>query len=138
MQRASRILGKVKIPKDLVSPEDIARALWRPAVGQKIADRTRVVAVVRSALVVEVEDQIWQRQLNALRYQILDNLNELLAGRLLITELDLRPMPAQRRGPQTAAAARPASPGAAADEADLIQDPMLQRLYRASRKKASA
>ena len=102
MERAGRIIGKLKLPKEVIDSESMARSAWPVAVGQRIAARTRVIRLVRSALVVECEDVVWQRQLNTLRGQILYNLSNLI-GEGLITSIDLRPM-TPRRGMQTAPA----------------------------------
>lgn len=119
------------MPRGAVSAEDRARSAWPVAVGGRIAAHTRVAHLVRTTLVVEVEDPVWQRQLNTLATQIVDKLREVLGGGT-VTDLDLRPM-LPRRMPQRSATARPST-----DEADGIADPVLQRLYRSSRKKASA
>ncbi len=66
MERAGRILGKLKLSPGVADPETRARAAWAPAAGKKIAEHTRATALVRDALVVEVEDYIWQRQLASL------------------------------------------------------------------------
>jgi hypothetical protein len=81
------------------------------------------------ALTVEVEDELWQRNLQLLRTQIEANLEELL-GPLAPRRLEFR-IGVPRRPPQ------PARP-AAADEADSIADPVLRHLYLASRRKAGA
>ena len=47
---------------------------------------------MRGTLVVEVEDIVWQRQLNTLRHFLLRNLHKEL-GEALVTEIDFRPMP---------------------------------------------
>jgi predicted nucleic acid-binding Zn ribbon protein len=127
MQRAGRLIGKLKLAPDVDQQETRARAAWKAAAGKKIAGRTRAVALVRSTLVVEVEDLVWQRQLNTLRHFLLRNLAEVL-GEPLVTEIDFRPMP-RRMSPQRAATARPA---------DGIQDPVLGVLYQQSKKKEMA
>ena len=43
-----------------------ACAAWKVAAGKKIAEHTRATRLVRGSLVVEVEDQVWQRQLTTL------------------------------------------------------------------------
>lgn len=134
MQRAAGVLRKLKLPAGLTGPEEIARAAWPAAAGRKIADRTRIAAVVRKSLVIEVEDQVWQRQLHALRYAILDNLRRVLGDRLEIEDLDFRPMPPKRQPQRAASAGGEAAP----DEAAAIADPVLQRVYRMAKRKASA
>src|SRR5258707_12490156 len=74
MQRAGRVIGTVKFAKDIVDPELRALAAWPVAAGKKIAVHTRPVALVRGALVVEVGDMAWQRQLNPLSLFLLKNL----------------------------------------------------------------
>ena len=126
MERAGRLIGKMKLPKDLADPESRARAAWKVAAGVKITEHTRVASLVRTTLVVEVEDLVWQRQLNTLRHFLIRNLAEVL-GEPLITEIDFRPMP-RRIQPQRAEAARPGQ----------IEDPVLDLLYRQSRNRNSA
>jgi hypothetical protein len=126
MERAGRLIGKLKLPKDLADPESRARAAWNVAAGKKITEHTRVASLVRTTLVVEVEDLVWQRQLNTLRHFLLRNLRTTL-GEALVTEIDFRPMPnVPRRSPQRAEANR-ATNG--------IQDPVLDALYSQAEKR---
>jgi predicted nucleic acid-binding Zn ribbon protein len=134
MERAGRLIRKLNLSPELAGPETRARAAWALAAGTKIAEHTRAVALVRGTLVVETEDIVWQRQLASLRHFLLRNLAEAL-GEVLVTDIDLRPMP-PRRKPQRAETARPA--GAIADEADRIQDPIMRMLYLQSKKRESA
>jgi len=126
MQRAGRLIGKLKMSRDSGDSEARAIAAWRVAAGKKIAEHTRATAIVRTSLIVEVEDVVWQRQLNTLRHFLIRNLAEIL-GEPLITEIDFRPMP-RRIQPQRAEAARPGQ----------IEDPVLDLLYRQSRNRNSA
>lgn len=85
--------------------------------------------LVRTALVVEVEDEVWRSNLWSLRYQILRNLEKAL-GPDIVKDVQFRVMP-QRIGPQ-----REAQPAAATplfDEADAIADPGMRRIYKAAR-----
>ena len=130
MERAGRLIGKLKSTKDLADPESRARAAWNLAAGKKIAEHTRVTSLVRNTLVVEVEDAVWQRQLNTLRHFLIRNLRTAL-GEALVTEIDFRPMPnIPRRGPQQATANRTDAPATTG-----IQDPVLGALYRQSQKR---
>jgi predicted nucleic acid-binding Zn ribbon protein len=135
MERAGALLGKIKLPRNAVTPEDMARAAWRAAVGDKIAAHTTVVALVRTRLVIEVSDSVWQRQLNTLSGQIVRNLQSIL-GAGVIDDLDFRPAIAPRRAPQRSDTASN-TPGVA-DEADAIADLSMRRVYKISRKKATA
>jgi predicted nucleic acid-binding Zn ribbon protein len=122
MERAGRLIGKLKL--DVDDPELRARSAWKVAAGKKIAEHTRAVALVRGSLVVEVEDQIWQRQLKTLSGFLLRNLEKAL-GEALVTDIDFRPMP-KRREPQRAERAR---------GTEDVLDPVLDLLYRQARKK---
>lgn len=134
MERASKLISGLRLPCDPISAEELACAAWSEAVGKKIAAHTRAVRMVRTRLVVEVEDKIWQRQLLTLTPFIVCNLQKHL-GAGVVDDLDLRVVP-RRREPQRAVAAFRNS--TAADEADAIADPVLRGLYKASRKKALA
>ena len=134
MERASRLLGKLPFPSDSIQPEELVCAAWPAAVGKKIAAHTRASRMVRSSLVVEVEDAVWQRQLFTLGRHILARLNGCLGGPL-VDEVQFRIVP-PRREPQRA---RQISPRAAPDdEANDIADPGMRRIYRTERKKALA
>ena len=126
MQRAGKLIGNLKLSRDSGDAEARAIAAWRVAAGKKIAEHTRATSIVRTSLIVEVEDVVWQRQLKTLRHFLIRNLAEVL-GEPLITEIDFRPMP-RRMQPQRAAAARPGQ----------IADPVLDLLYRQSRNRNSA
>ncbi len=128
MQRAGTLFGKLKLSPD-IDPETRARAAWALAAGKKIAAHTLASALVRGTLVVEVEDMVWQRQLNTLRRFLLRNLNEAL-GEALVTEIDFRPMP-KRIKPQRAVSAR-------GQDSNGIGDPVMAMLYRQSKKRGSA
>ena len=127
MQRAGTLFGKLKLPPDMTDPEARARAAWSVAAGKKIAAHTLAAALVRGTLVVEVEDLVWQKQLNTLRHFLLRNLKEAL-GDDLVTGIDFRPMP-PRRKPQRAESAR--------RDVDGIGDPVMAMLYRQSKKLGS-
>ncbi|HEY1185272.1 MAG TPA: DciA family protein, partial [Bryobacteraceae bacterium] len=60
----------MRLPGDMITESDLACAAWPQAVGKRIAAHTRAAKLVRRRLVVEVEDQIWQRQLFVLGYHI--------------------------------------------------------------------
>ena len=84
--------------------------------------------LVRERLVVEVEDAMWQRNLHGLRGQILAKLNELL-GAEAPSDIEFR-IGVPRRPPQREELS--------ADEADMIGDPVMARIYKISRRKALA
>jgi hypothetical protein len=131
MQRAGSLFGKLS--PDVADPETRARAAWTLAAGKKIARHTLASALVRGTLIVEVEDFMWQKQLNTLRHFLLRNLKEAL-GEDLVTEIDFRPMP-PRRKPQRAESAHGKSDAILSDG---INDPVMAMLYRQSKKRGTA
>jgi predicted nucleic acid-binding Zn ribbon protein len=122
MERAGRLIGKLKLKVD--DPELRACAAWKVAAGKKITDHARATRLVRGSLIVEVEDKIWQSQLNSISKMLLANLEKAL-GEALVTDIDFRPMP-RKREPQRAERAI---------GRDNVQDPVLDLLYRQSRNK---
>jgi hypothetical protein len=138
MERASKLIRGLGLPADTITAEQLVCAAWANAVGRKVAGHTRATRMVRTRLIVEVEDTVWQRQLWALRGQILGNL-EKHVGPGLVDDLEFRIVP-RRRQPQreTAAASGASSATPLLDEADGIADPVLRSIYRAARKKALA
>lgn len=129
MERAGRLLHKLKA-SGCVTPEDLARAAWATAVGERIAAHTRAVSLVRCCLTVEVEDSVWQKQLFSLQPHIVKRISEVV-GEGVVSELHFR-IGVPRRAPGREQGT------AAGDEADGIQDPFIRRVYRLSRKKALA
>ena len=128
------MIGKIDFSGDTTIAETLARAAWPVAVGRKIAAHAHATRMVRSSLIVEVEDAVWQKQLFTLRGQILSKLRSNL-GEGIVEEIEFRVMP-RRREPQLA---RRAEPGRAlTDEAERIPDPVLRKIYKDSRKKALA
>lgn len=126
MERAAKSLARLK-NSGVVSPEDLARSAWPMAVGERLALRTRPLRMVRSTLVVEVEDAIWQKQLHQLRHQILAGIRKVL-GEGVVEDLEFR-IGVPRRPPQVAVSASPV-------EAEAIGDPVLRTLYERAKKKA--
>jgi predicted nucleic acid-binding Zn ribbon protein len=133
MERASKLIRRLRLPGDTITTEEIACAAWPDAVGKKIASHTRAVRMVRSRLVIEVEDSIWQRQLFSLTPHILRNLQKAL-GPDVVEEVNFRVMP-RRFEPARATQSLPAL---LADESDLIEDPVMRSIYRLAKKKALA
>jgi predicted nucleic acid-binding Zn ribbon protein len=140
MERAARLFKNKSVNREIMSDEDVFCAAWPLAVGKAIARHTSHVKLVREKLVVQVEDAIWQRQLHTLSFQILDRLRK-VTGNALVTELEFRiaiPRRTAQRAESIEVFAASALTGAAADEAETILDPVLKKVYRLSRKKASA
>jgi predicted nucleic acid-binding Zn ribbon protein len=138
MERAARVLNSSKITNKILAADEVARAVWPTAVGKVIAAHTMHMRMVRTTLVVEVEDATWQRQLFVLSRQILERLRK-ATGSEAITDIEFR-VGIPRREPRRADGSR--SPlfetVDASDDADQIQDAVLKKVYRLSRKKATA
>ena len=130
MERASRLIGKLNFPGDSISSDELICAAWSGVVGKRIARHARAERVVRTKLIVGVDDVVWQKQLFTMSRIILAKLAQSI-GEGLVDELEFRVAP-QRRGPQRAEQSTPA------DEADGIEDPGLRRLYIQSRKRELA
>jgi hypothetical protein len=132
MERAGRLISKLGLPAGTVSVEALACAGWPAAVGKKIAAHTRPVFLLAGGrLRIDVEDSIWQRQLTALKGQILKKLEEVL-GQDAVKDVEFRVSP-RRRLPQ-----RAADPRQSQDEADQIPDPVLRTIYKQKRRRRSA
>src|SRR3954471_23075926 len=89
MERAGRVIGTLMLSKQGITDEQLALAAWPAAVGKTITSRTRPACLVRTRLVIEVEDAVWQKQLFALRGQILGRLEE-TTGRRIVEQLEFR------------------------------------------------
>lgn len=133
MERASKLIRGLPLPGGTLSADELVCAVWPQAVGKIIAAHSRAARMVRTRLVVEVEDAIWQRQLNALSWQIVRKLTQSL-GTGLVEDVEFRVVP-RRREPQRATEAVPAL---LADDSASIADPLMRTIYRAARKKALA
>ena len=135
MERASKVLGKIRFPENSITTEELACAAWKTAVGKRLAVHARAERLVRTRLIVGVDDAVWQRQLFAMSRMILASVEKHL-GKGLVEDIEFRVAPA-RRGPQRAASAATSGtlPG---DEAAQIADPVLRGIYIASRRKATA
>jgi hypothetical protein len=142
MERAARVVNSSKITGKILTDDELARAVWPAAVGKIIAAHTSRLRVVRNTLVVEVADATWQKQLFGLSRQILDRVQR-ASGSQVISEIEFR-VGIPRREPQRADGSR--SPLASVsnqatnpvDEAEEIRDAVLKKVYRLSRKKATA
>ena len=131
MDRAGSILAKLGLLERASTLEQRMARCWASAVGRQIASRSRVLKLAESTLIVEVEDAVWQRQLQGLKKQILGRLRTESDSRLI------RNIRFQVARPRKTPKSQP-MPSRKADEADGIEDPTLRKLYIAARKKESA
>ncbi len=135
MERAARLIKTNKLSSGIFTDDDLARAIWPAAVGKAIAAHTSRVKLVRTTLVVEVEDAIWQRQLHFLTRQIVDRICK-VTGSGIVQDIEFRVAIPRRQAAR--AEVRESSAPAVLDEAESIRDPVLKKVYRLSRKKATA
>ncbi len=135
MERAARFIKDNKLSNGIFTDDDLARATWPAAVGKGIASHTARVKLVRSTLVVEVEDAIWQRQLYPLTRQIVDRICKVM-GSSIVQDIEFR-IALPRRQPARSEIRESSAPEVL-DEAEAIRDPVLKKVYRLSRKKATA
>jgi predicted nucleic acid-binding Zn ribbon protein len=134
MERAGRILSRLKAARGSLSAAELVAAAWPTAVGHRLAAHTRVVGVQNGRVIAEAEDAIWQQNLSGLSAQILANLGRLLQADAP-REIEFR-IGARRRPVRRAEPAREA--GLFGRESSGIADPELDYLYRQSRRKAGA
>jgi hypothetical protein len=136
MERAGRLIAKLKSATANLGPEQLAAAAWPAAVGKRLAKKTAVLGLVRDRLVVQVEDIVWQKNLTGLRTQILHNLAELL-GPAAPADIEFR-IGIPRRPPQRESAAALRQTRLFNDESGQFADPSFAMIYRMSRRKAGA
>jgi hypothetical protein len=140
MESSARLIKNWKYSRQILTDEQILQGLWPGAVGKAIARHTCKLKVVRETLVVEVEDAIWQRQLFPLSSQIVRRIQQLM-GNDAIERIEFRvgiPKRQMQREEETSVRPDQQAPGSCPDEAEQILDPVLKKLYRLSRKRASA
>jgi hypothetical protein len=135
MERASKLIRGLRLSGEIITPEQIALAVWPEAVGPKIAEHTRAAKLVRTHLIIEVEDVTWQRQLYALAPFIVKNLARGL-GDGMVEHVEFRVVPRRRDADRARNAVPPT--GGLFDDSEGIADPVMRDLYRLSRKKALA
>jgi hypothetical protein len=136
MERAGRLIAKLKSATANLGPEQLAASAWPAAVGKRLAKRTFVLGLVRDRLVVQVEDIVWQKNLAGLRNQILRNLADLL-GPAAPADIEFR-IGVPRRPPQRESAAAPRQARLFDDDSTRFEDPSFAMIYRMSRRKAGA
>ncbi len=121
-----------------MNDDELVRALWPAAVGKVIASHTGHLRLIRATLVVEVEDAVWQRQLFPLSAQIVARLRKAM-GSALIENIEFRiGIPRRAAARSEIRDARSGPDTLFSDEAEGIEDPALQKVYRLARRKATA
>ena len=83
MERAGQVLGKLKLAKQGVSDEELARRPGLRLSAKKSPCVRGRCGLVRTRLVMEVEDAVWQRQLWTLQGQILQGIEQVLGRKVV-------------------------------------------------------
>ena len=114
--------------------EELARAAWRAAVGDRIEAHARFRELIRDRIVVEVDDHVWQSQMHTLEHQILGKLQRLL-GKVVARQIEYRiaiPRPTAQLEDGSGFRLAVVDP-----EAARISDPGLRRMYVRSKRRAA-
>jgi hypothetical protein len=135
MERAVKTIAKLRMSQDPPAMTEVVKRAWKVAVGKRISGHAKAIALVRSTLVVEVEDFIWQKQLFTLSRPIVEKLATLV-GPGVIDDVEFR-IGIPRRMPQREERAAHSQP-TLWDEADDIRDPVMRHVYKSSRLRALA
>lgn len=132
MDKALRLVAKLK--NKIVTDEELARAAWKAAVGDRLEIRARFRGLVRDRIVIEVDDALWQRQMTAMEGQILGKLSR-IAGKAIANQIEYRiaiPKPGPEMETEAEFRLQMANP-----EARGIKDSGLRRVYLQSKRKAA-
>ncbi|MBC8032105.1 MAG: DUF721 domain-containing protein [Pyrinomonadaceae bacterium] len=75
------------------APEEVAEAacvaMWKQAVGEGLSSHAVPIQLREQKLIVAVEDNLWKKQLEQMRGQLLSRLNYVL-GQALVKSIELR------------------------------------------------
>ena len=104
------------------APEEVAEAacvaMWKHTVGEGLSSHAVPIQLRDQKLVVVVEDNLWKKQLEQMRGQLLFRLNSVL-GQAVVTSIELRV------DPKTLAASRGPAPESRQAEIDRAVPPEL-------------
>ena len=113
--------------------EAACHAAWKPAVGEALSVHARPMKFEDQVLTIAVADNVWQRQLELMRPQLLFRLNSVL-GRPLVKLIQIRVAPEVFNSqPETKSTSSKATSGSISFEllaaASDIQDSALRRAF---------
>jgi len=113
--------------------EAACQAAWKPAVGEALSVHARPMKFEDPVLTIAVADNVWQRQLELMRPQLLFRLNSVL-GRPLVKLIQIRVAPEVFNSqPETKSTSSKATSGSISFEllaaASDIQDSALRRAF---------
>lgn len=136
MERASKILGSTRLGRKVCSQEQLAHAVWRAAVGKRLAAHTHPSWLMGKTLTVEVADDVWAAQLEPLLAQIVRKMTS-VAGWAMVESVKLAVVP-HRRGMAVETKAGVRRRLASGEAPEHVEDPVLARIYERSRRRESA
>lgn len=137
MERASKILGSSRLGRKVCSQEQLSHAVWRAAVGKRLAAHTHPSWLMGKTLTVEVADDVWAAQLEPLLAQIVRKMTA-VAGWAMVESVKLAVVP-HRRGMAVETKGSARHLWLRSGEApEHVEDPVLARIYERSRRRATA
>ena len=120
------------------APEEVAEAacvaMWKHAVGEALSAHAVPIELREQRLTLAVEDNLWKRQLEQMRGQLLSRLNYVL-GQGMVKSIELRVDPKQVAASRTVAVERKKEDGEREVPAELvgvaaaIEDVSLRRAF---------
>jgi predicted nucleic acid-binding Zn ribbon protein len=135
MDQAAKLLAQFQDAARCLSPAHVVAALWPRAVGKTVAAHSRVDSLWEGRLHVSVDDEVWRENLTTLASQIVAQVNK-AAGGTVVQQVRFRVGIPKR--PPGRAGELPARDTQPAPDPDGIADPVLGRIYQASKKRAGA
>ena len=86
MHKFSALLPRAfrQLPENDELKEKLALSLWKQAVGEPLAQRTKPFRLFRSTLIVCVPSPMWKRELHHLQDEILKSLHQVMGQRIVL------------------------------------------------------
>ena len=91
-----------QLPDNHELKEELVLSLWKQAVGEPLAQRTKPFRLFKSTLIVSVPSAMWKRELHHLQEEILKSLHQAMGQRIVFAlefrvdpHFDLQTTPAQ-------------------------------------------
>lgn len=131
------VLGRAGEDRFAKRRSPISVRAWREAVGPRIADRARPVALERGVLVVKVATSVWANELSMLAPDLVRRLNErghaVESLRFKVGALEREERPPERRTFRKIPAPRPLAPELSAVVAKIPDDELRGVIEQAAR-----
>lgn len=131
------VLGRAGEDRFAKSRPPISVRAWRAAVGPRIADRARPVAIERGVLVVKVATSVWANELSMLAPELMARLAEhghvVQSLRFKVGALEREERPPERRAFRKVPAPKPLSPELSSVVARVADDELRATIEQAAR-----